>query len=30
MATVTLKGHPIHTNGDLPEVGISRPAGRRP
>ena len=25
MATVTLKGHPIHTNGDLPEVGSRAP-----
>lgn len=26
MATVTLKGNPIHTNGDLPAVGTSVPA----
>ena len=25
MATVTLKGHPIHTHGDLPEVGSRAP-----
>ena len=25
MATVTLKGNPIHTNGELPEVGASAP-----
>lgn len=26
MATVTLKGNPIHTNGDLPAVGSTAPA----
>ncbi|HEY7883646.1 MAG TPA: thiol peroxidase [Cellvibrionaceae bacterium] len=26
MATVTLKGNPIHTNGDLPAIGSSAPA----
>ncbi len=26
MATVTLKGNPIHTNGDLPAVGSAAPA----
>lgn len=26
MATVTLKGNPIHTNGDLPAVGSKAPA----
>ncbi len=26
MATVTLKGNPIHTNGDLPAVGSQAPA----
>ena len=26
MAQVTLKGNPIHTNGDLPKVGASAPA----
>ena len=25
MATVTLKGNPIHTNGDLPAVGSKAP-----
>ena len=26
MATVTLKGNPIHTNGDLPRVGTQAPS----
>ena len=26
MATVTLKGNPIHTNGDLPAKGAQAPA----
>ena len=26
MATITLKGSPIHTNGDLPKVGAPAPA----
>ena len=26
MATVTLKGNPIHTNGELPKVGTAAPA----
>jgi len=26
MATVTLKGNPIHTNGDLPAKGANAPA----
>ena len=25
MATVTLKGNPIHTNGDLPQKGAQAP-----
>ena len=25
MATITLKGNPIHTNGELPNVGASAP-----
>ena len=25
MATITLKGNPIHTNGELPEVGATAP-----
>ncbi len=28
MATVTLRGNPIHTNGDLPAVGSSAPSFR--
>jgi len=30
MATVTLKGNPIHTNGDLPQKGARPPPSRSP
>ena len=26
MATITLKGNPVHTSGDLPAVGAAAPA----